>query len=352
MIGAKKLTLNTWLQVSVSIEPSRLPPSAFGEIAALLTSACSAPLSSRSRISAIARVVSAWSARSTWIWSSGPASHGQSSGKGCREQVMTRQPALEKRITVAWPMPRLAPVRSSVRRGVLAEFGINGSLVLRHARPCAGHQRLPLAAEENTWLWIKPDLRPWLARRRAAEFDAVVQAKRPVVPEFELCGHDPPAAPPLRARYFADNVLGRDLGDRLLEGKPAFQRLRLLAGPGSDLRLFRSGREIGVGLRFRHRRHVAADTDLAAQRLPVKQQRGLGICGQLAALLAGDVAVEHETVGVVALHQHHADVGKALRIDGGERHGVGVAGLGLHGFREPVAKQRKRLLGIGEITGC
>jgi hypothetical protein len=37
---------------------------------------------------------------------------------------MTRQPAEEKRITVAWPMPRLAPVRSSVRRGVLAEFGM------------------------------------------------------------------------------------------------------------------------------------------------------------------------------------------------------------------------------------
>jgi hypothetical protein len=44
---------------------------------------------------------------------------------------MTRQPALEKRITVAWPMPRLAPVRSSVRRGVLLdEEGINGSFVL------------------------------------------------------------------------------------------------------------------------------------------------------------------------------------------------------------------------------
>src|ERR1700724_4092496 len=37
---------------------------------------------------------------------------------------MTRQPAEEKRITVAWPMPRLAPVRSSVRRGVLAEEGM------------------------------------------------------------------------------------------------------------------------------------------------------------------------------------------------------------------------------------
>ncbi|MFX5952769.1 hypothetical protein ABTE58_19010, partial [Acinetobacter baumannii] len=39
-------------------------------------------------------------------------------------QVMTRQPALEKRITVAWPMPRLAPVRSSVRRGRW-EAGLN-----------------------------------------------------------------------------------------------------------------------------------------------------------------------------------------------------------------------------------
>src|SRR4051794_8501568 len=29
---------------------------------------------------------------------------------------MTRQPAAEKRLTVAWPMPRLAPVRSMIRR--------------------------------------------------------------------------------------------------------------------------------------------------------------------------------------------------------------------------------------------
>ncbi len=69
MIGAKKFTRNMWLQVSmsVSIEPSRPPSAAFGEIAALLTSACSAPPSSRWRISEIARVVSAWSARSTWM---------------------------------------------------------------------------------------------------------------------------------------------------------------------------------------------------------------------------------------------------------------------------------------------
>jgi hypothetical protein len=38
---------------------------------------------------------------------------------------MTRQPAAEKRLTVAWPMPRLAPVSSKVRRGWFdGEFGM------------------------------------------------------------------------------------------------------------------------------------------------------------------------------------------------------------------------------------
>src|SRR5205085_9684506 len=64
------------------------------------------------------------------MWSSGPASHGHSSGNGWREQVMTRQPAAEKRFTVAWPMPRLAPVSSSVRRGwlVCGAVGMIGNL--------------------------------------------------------------------------------------------------------------------------------------------------------------------------------------------------------------------------------
>jgi hypothetical protein len=39
--------------------------------------------------------------------------------------VITRHPAAEKRFTVACPMPRLAPVSSSVRRGwLLCEVGI------------------------------------------------------------------------------------------------------------------------------------------------------------------------------------------------------------------------------------
>jgi hypothetical protein len=39
---------------------------------------------------------------------------------------MTRQPAAENRFTVAWPMPRLAPVSSKVRRGwLVCEFGMS-----------------------------------------------------------------------------------------------------------------------------------------------------------------------------------------------------------------------------------
>ena len=74
-----------------------------------------------------------------------------------------------------------------------------------------------LARPGRLTLWIKPGLGPWLARRRAAKFEAVVQAKRPVVPEFELCGHDPPAAPSLRARHFPDDVLGGELDGLFVE---------------------------------------------------------------------------------------------------------------------------------------
>src|SRR5262249_49008774 len=54
MIGAKKFTRNTWSQTStvVSIEERRVAPLALGEIAALLTSACSSPFSRRCLMSA------------------------------------------------------------------------------------------------------------------------------------------------------------------------------------------------------------------------------------------------------------------------------------------------------------
>src|SRR5262245_53460982 len=123
---------------------------------------------------------------------------------------MTRQPAAEKRFTVACPMPRLAPVNRSVRRGWLDEFAICLSRVHAH-------------------------FDPRLAESRTPELDAVVQAEGPVVPELDRDRHDAVARPVRRARHRANRVFRGVNGDRLFKGKPAFQRARLLARPGPDL---------------------------------------------------------------------------------------------------------------------
>ena len=90
---------------------------------------------------------------------------------------MTRQPAEEKRITVAWPMPRLAPVRSSVRRGALVAAkhvigevprppGWSGWRIapLRmefwHDRPYRLHDRIEFRRDAPAQAWSKVRLYP------------------------------------------------------------------------------------------------------------------------------------------------------------------------------------------------
>src|SRR3984957_8909108 len=162
-------------------------------------------------------------------------------------------------------MPRLAPVRSSVRRGpLLDEVGITVSRFRLMPGLVPGTDVLPCSG-------IEPRLRPGSTRAVAAEFDTIVQAERAVVPELELQRRDAPAAPARRARHLANNMFGGELGDRLFKGKTAFQRLRLLAGPSADLGLFRPGGEVSGGLGTGHRGHRATDAHLPAQRLPVKK---------------------------------------------------------------------------------
>jgi hypothetical protein len=66
-IGEGALDPSPSASSAVSIEDRRLPPSGLGEIAALLTRACSSRDSSRCLISSIAERVSSGSARSTWM---------------------------------------------------------------------------------------------------------------------------------------------------------------------------------------------------------------------------------------------------------------------------------------------
>src|SRR5215471_8573714 len=317
MMGAKKFTWNTCCHTAyvVSMVPKRLPPFPLGEMPALLTSACSSP-PRRCLISVMAPSVLSGSARSTWMWSSGPIAHGQFSGKAWREQVMTRHPAAAKRFTVAWPMPRLAPVRSSVRRGWFEAGAFGMALTWQSLQQFCRHYigvcvtiLAGFPGDNYSTLWIEPRFRPRGPDIRPAKLNAVMQPERPLVPEFDHNGHQSIANPEWRARHRPDGKLGRFEGDRLFEGVAAFERARLPARPSADLGRARAACEIGVGLCRAHACHCAAQADLAAQGFPVKSKAGPGVCGQFAALPAAVVGIEHEAALVEALEQHHAHIG-------------------------------------------
>src|SRR6266850_3974310 len=185
--------------------------------------------------------------------------------------------------------------------------------------------------------------RPGLARRDTAVFQAVVQAERAILPEFDQQRLQAETRPVRRPRHSTDDVPGRDRGDALFQGKPALQRARLVRGPGADLAAAIAGREIGVGLSGRNRRHRTFQADLPAQRLPVKQQRRLGMGLQVQALAAFRVGVDDETRGVVAFQEDHADRGRAVGPDRGEAHGRGIIRLALGRRLVPFAEKRQRI---------
>src|SRR6266542_2272540 len=77
--------------------------------------------------------------------------------------------------------------------------------------------------------------RPRRVGRGPSIFQPVVQAERAVLPELDQQGFQAEARPVRRPRYLADDMPGGVLGDALLQGEPAFQRPRLVRGPGADL---------------------------------------------------------------------------------------------------------------------
>src|SRR5215510_1088277 len=109
---------------------------------------------------------------------------------------------------------------------------------------------------------IEPRLAPRRAERVADEFDPVVQAERPVLPELDGQRLEAVAGPIWRPRNRSDRELGGIERDRLLEGVPALERRRLLAGPGADLGEARAGGEIGVGLGILYPLHRTAQPHL------------------------------------------------------------------------------------------
>ncbi len=194
------------------------------------------------------RVVSAWSARSTWMWSSGPAPHGHTSGKACREQVMTRQPALENRSAVAWPMPRL--LRSGAAyvaaRWTNSTWRPSSALINQgYSRTLA--QACAAASRRNSMRSCRRNGRSCQNSKRVG---AMRQPFHPAA--WHLADHAwrrPPRSP-----------LRTQTGFRAVTA--CWPRRR--SGPASAA--WRNRRRFGVG----YRRHVAADADPTAQRFPVK----------------------------------------------------------------------------------
>ena len=133
---------------------------------------------------------------------------------------MTRQPAAEKRFTVAWPMPRLAPVSSSARRGWF-DCGVtmkSNPKTRAHAKAVCAAVEMETAARsrvasvaqgpsngrESLISRIQPRLAPGCARCLAPELDAVVQPERPVLPELDRQRHEAVAGPVRRPRHGSD----------------------------------------------------------------------------------------------------------------------------------------------------
>src|SRR6516164_8556699 len=178
------------------------------------------------------------------MWSSGPISQGQFSGKAWREQVITRQPAAEKRFTVACPMPRLAPVKRSVRRWWLeCEVGMDvnphacrvGKVVCddpsawaRRAHNFAHAERMlqraPLPSPRgHPQSWdnpvssrIKPRLVPGLTESCTAELDPIMQSERSILPELHDQG--PEAIARRRSRNGTSHEFRSVERNRSLEG--------------------------------------------------------------------------------------------------------------------------------------
>ena len=195
------------------------------------------PPSSRLRISAIARAVSAGSARSTWMWSSGPASHGQSSGKGWREQVMTRQPR-----------------RREADHGGVADAAARSGQEQRAARRIGRMRHGHLSGRPKAQGYIRVLDHGWPAASRRNSTRSCSRNGRSCQNSMRE-RRDAPAAPARRPRHLAD-----DDAWRRRWRWPSRRRSGSRAGATACWPRRRSaaccgrGGEIGVGLGSRHRR--------------------------------------------------------------------------------------------------
>src|SRR5690606_25243796 len=133
---------------------------------------------------------------------------------------------------------------------------------------------------------VKPGAPPHLVGASAPEYDPVVQAERTLLPEFDFEGDHSEARPVSGARRLSACELLFEAHDGFFQHLPVGKRAGLLGRPGADPAAPRAGRVIGVRFRRRHLLDMAANPDLALQRLPVEAERRPWPAQKLAALRA------------------------------------------------------------------
>src|SRR5690606_3404116 len=153
-----------------------------------------------------------------------------------------------------------------------------------------------------------------------------------------------PTRPARRSRHLLSLEARLHRGEARLERLAAVERSRLVARPGAELAVAAARREIGVGGGIGDRSGNPLDTDLPAQRFPVKEQRHMGVRRQLAALAAVEVGIEDEAVGAMALEQHHAQRRLAVGRRRRERHRVRIIGFAGARLGEPAVEQGKGIV--------
>src|SRR5262245_21223271 len=120
-------------------------------------------------------------------------------------------------------------------------------------------------------LGIEPRLAPRRARRAAAEFDTIMQSMRSILPELHHKRNKSVAHPVGWPGNRSNRKPRHRGGDRFLECHAAFERSRLLARPGTDLRKSRPRRKISVCGSVLDHFDYTAQPNLPIERLPMKE---------------------------------------------------------------------------------
>src|SRR5437870_2005311 len=166
--------------------------------------------------------------------------------------------------------------------------------------------------------------------------EAIVQAIRPSLPEFDHFGFYAISAPVWRQWNGLVAKPLCHLRHARVEYAASIDHFALPRRPRAELATDRPGMKIS--LRFLMRRFFCfpADANLSIQFNPIKCQCSVGIDFELHSLFAFVIREKNETVLVESFQQHHAHGRFCVASSGSETHRVDVANLGLNCRSEPV----------------